>query len=271
MKASDFFIGTRQLFGFLLPGALWIAAWMLIQNMTPVTYLTGEPWIPNLLLFIGLSYVIGFVVQTWIFALIMEYQEWRHRSKSRSQSAANSKAPPPVPKEAQENAQLAATGETEVERYRRRLVDAVEKDLSTRPAGSLEREKLPRFCKNFVLENSTNLRDQILELEGEINLMVGVALPLVFLSVAWMNYEGGNLRTFWPAVAGALAASLYFLFRRVPKLREGEELMWCEMYLILRSRDGAPANKTIVRGVPPRKRARQSRPSGVPDSAAHGG
>jgi hypothetical protein len=66
MKPTDFFVGSRQFFGFLIPGVVWLGSILLILVNTPLrellTYAAAANWI-GALSFLALAFVIGILTQ----------------------------------------------------------------------------------------------------------------------------------------------------------------------------------------------------------------
>lgn len=208
MKLSDFFIGSRQLFGFIAPGAIWLSAWMLFNKPHPLVYLSGSDWGLRLVFFVGLSFVVGFMLQTLVFLAleIIDNIGWRRMVKS----------------DATPDSLL---GDINFVR------PLLEEDLDV----SIPLRRVPKYCRNITLEHCTYARYRIIEMESEINFMVALSFSLPFLSAAWMTSEWskGAPKVLFAATA---LVSLVLGFKRVPAMRRNEKRMWCEKYLILRAR-----------------------------------
>jgi len=64
---SGFLLSRRQVFGFLVPGALWIAAFMWGAGRQPVEWL-GQASLSQLVVFVLGSYLVGYVLQSAVFS-----------------------------------------------------------------------------------------------------------------------------------------------------------------------------------------------------------
>src|SRR5437773_11632264 len=74
MKLSDFLIRGRQLFGFLIPGIMWVACVSLLCfNTNPLKFVEagGNP-ILRVGLLLSLGYIVGFILQTLLFPIIAD-------------------------------------------------------------------------------------------------------------------------------------------------------------------------------------------------------
>jgi hypothetical protein len=72
MKPSDFFITSRQLFGLLIPGTVWVSALVLILVKTDVLRLmnyVGEANLAGCLGFLLVAFILGTILQYPSFAL----------------------------------------------------------------------------------------------------------------------------------------------------------------------------------------------------------
>ncbi|HEY0155124.1 MAG TPA: hypothetical protein VGB92_24140 [Longimicrobium sp.] len=223
MKASDIYIGSRQFFGYIIPGSLWLTAWMLFQDTTPSIQLSGSSWLLKFILFIGLCFVIGYSVQTVLFLVIMKMRVGITSAAAGETCATKEDRGKPDPT---------------IDELYSNLLCAVKETLKEQPAACLYDTQLPLYCKNYVRENSLHLRDQIAETEGEINLTAGLALPLLVLPFAWMKFEDQSWSgVHWSVLAVSIVLGLVLLFFRLRETRAGEELMWLEMYLLLKSEE----------------------------------
>ena len=72
MNLSDFLIRGRHLFGFLVPGVMWVSvAFLLLSTNTPLSFVenSDNPLMRSLLI-LAIGYVSGFCLQTILFPLI---------------------------------------------------------------------------------------------------------------------------------------------------------------------------------------------------------
>lgn len=218
MKPTDFFIGSRQLFGYIAPGAIWVCGWfMFFARENPVDYFGGDSWLIRFIFFVGLSYVVGYVLQTLLF---WPYLVWDERGSLWPWPAKSYGMPPWLAKDDQLQRDVDAS------------IPLLAEDMRL---AEVRRDRVPKYCRNIALEYCTFARYRILELESEINFMVALSYSLPWLSLGWAVYDSHS----WPPkllCVGTVVLSLVLLLKRVPKLRRNEKAMWCEKYLILRAR-----------------------------------
>jgi hypothetical protein len=213
MKLSEFFVGSRQLFGFIAPGAMCISAWMLVTGEEPLRFLSGKEWGLRLILFVGFSFVVGFAIQTPVFRLMETLDEHGclRRKKARCADAIR----------------LA------------RAITLVKQRLEADLGIEVPPERVPRYCRNIALEYCTYARYRIIEMESEINFMVALSFSLPAVAFGWMVSSGPVWDGEWERLglfAATLAVSGWIFLWRIPQLRSNEKVMWCEKYLILRAR-----------------------------------
>ena len=204
MNLSDFLIRGRHLFGFLVPGVMWVSvAFLLLLTNTPLSFVenSDNPLMRSLLI-LAIGYVSGFCLQTILFPLITNPLKARivlHPSLHK-------------------------------------LPDLVEKLVHARLPrtdieGAVARDRLPLLCKFYVLEHSQELRKLVLEKEADINLLVAnmVPGPLLLVTWTWRNYSVQT--TVW-VVSLVIVVVLLLLWRlRRYLAREVEE--WYETFLVL--------------------------------------
>lgn len=150
MKLSDFLIRGRHLFGFLIPGVMWLACLsLLLFKKNPLEFVEeGASPIARAGLLLALGYIVGFSLQSLLFPLLAD----RLKRKIGTPD----------------------TVEKLGEQIRRILIAKL-------PEGESEwlvvPEHLPGFCKMYVLEHSKELKHFVIEKEDDINFLVANTIP----------------------------------------------------------------------------------------------
>jgi hypothetical protein len=205
MKPSEFFIQSRHLFGFIIPGAVWIGSVGVLAGVDPIGFLEqGVPLVRGVLA-IAASYVTGFVVQTIAFMTM--------------------KALVKVPAVELQILDSAAA-----------VVEARLREITI--GSPIDRNQIPVFCKWYVKEHSQELRSVLAEHEGDINLVVAVPPALlIFIVAAVFRLEGNRANCNWVLISmivfgitTVLAMIKFTEYRRV------EEREACQMFLLLQMR-----------------------------------
>ncbi|SRR6266567_1217268 len=202
MRPTDFFVRGRQLFGFIIPGAVWLSALVVALGHNPLAVLEQGQVLVRAVLFTGVSYVVGFAIQTVVFQAM---HRWLKR------------CPP---------AELVKQVQTELTRQ----VNAIGGGWSIDPA------HLPVFCKLYVLEHSPELQTVLREHEDDINLIVAIPPAICALGLATLYHSGAGIGL----IAGSVVVVLVFsglLWKHLLSFRESEQREWCEMFLLLQLRD----------------------------------
>jgi hypothetical protein len=185
MKPSDLFIRGRQFFGFLIPGVMWSATIMMILQQSPLAFVeAGNPLIRSAL-FIGISYIVGFVIQTLIFPLTADRMKKRIRQ-----------CPPADIKS--------------VEKLKGQLKELFDWKLPTeKKALEVPDDDFTSFCKLYVLENSSTVGRFLLEKEDDINFMVAHLVSGPVFLLVWMYSRGYG----WWKLVVAAAVMVAFVYR----------------------------------------------------------
>jgi hypothetical protein len=216
MKPSDLFVGSRQLFGYLVPGAIWAGIIWTLAVEEPAK-IVREATTMEVVLFLAVSFVTGYVFQLLSFARVCALAEHVGRRRSIYIDA---------PELQQVRDWLQAEGTIW---------------LGSSPV--LSDERVAAFCKRWVLEKSEHLRNEVVELENEVNLLVAVippltAFPIVMLAVAMLaTFEIGLAAwTFeveiW-ILAALSTATAVLLLGRLHSMRRNEITLWVASFVDL--------------------------------------
>lgn len=150
MKLSDFLLRGRHLFGFLIPGIMWVACVSLLFFKTnPLKFVEeGASPITRAGVFLALGYIVGFILQTLLFPLIADVLKLKIGTPE--------------------------TVKPLGEQIRRILTARLPQDETQ---WLLAPEHLPEFCKFYILEHSKELKHIVVEKEDDINFMVANIIP----------------------------------------------------------------------------------------------
>ena len=222
MKAGDFFISLRQLFGVIIPGAIWACVFCLIVlNENPLTYNRNPNGFEVAIVIFGF-YLIGYSARhlaftvggmsgdlcNWIEGLVPEWmRKWAMRSRSLN------------------------ADERIIRRARVILDNLKSENITYDPAD------VPVLCKFYVLGES-ELSRKVEELEAEINLFATMVLPLMMLVVALIMFWNREPRTFelasyQGAVLGALLFTIVTFAHRAGSRRSKEAHEIFLMFMVL--------------------------------------
>lgn len=216
MKPSDLFVGSRQFFGYLVPGAIWAGIIWLLATEEPAELVRKATMI-QVILFLSVSFVAGYMFQLLSFARVCALAERVGGRRS---------GPAGVPELEQVRAWLHTEG-----------------TMWFGPTPALTDERVAAFCKRWVLEKSEHLRNDIVELENEVNLLVALipplmAVPVVTVVVAIMltldtNSIAGALEAEAWILAGLSAITAMLLLRRLHSMRRDEITLWVSSFVDL--------------------------------------
>src|SRR5260221_3521736 len=185
MNLSDFFIRGRHLFGFLVPGVMWVSvASILLWSSTPLSFIEeGDNPVVRSIFVLALGYMTGFCLQTVLWPLIIN----------------------PLKNKLGVSPSLKMLTEYLEGVFEARLPPPEPQDRVTR-------DRLPLLCKLYVLENSQELRKLLLEKEADINFLVAVMVPGPLLLVTWTWFETRRLPTTLSITAFAVTLVLLLLW-----------------------------------------------------------
>ncbi len=209
MKLSDFLMRGRHLFGFLIPGVMWLASLSLIfLNKNPLQFVEeGTSPIGRTGLLLALGYIVGFSLQTLLFPLLADGLK-RHLG---------------IPETVQKLAE-------QIQRILKGKLPEGESEWVLVP------DHLPVFCKMYVLEHSKELKHFIIEKEDDINFLVANTIPGPLLICSWLVFKGySGLSISIGAVSAVLLVT--FLRRRLKHYLRREKEEWFEWFLLLHLRE----------------------------------
>ncbi len=225
MKLSDFFLGSRQLFGFLAPGSIWLASlFLLVFNIEPISLFEDlSGW--KILFFFAASLVVGTAIETLSFNISVRLSAWIHGQNVSREEGDLDYFPSDVDKTLMGHAR-----------------DVIAKDYQdlTYTEGLNDRE-FSQLCRRHVLNHSSTGKERIIEYESEVNLLSMLFLPLLIFSAAWgfhSAFQISGLTIFERGINIAkislpsLIVAGLLLFRLHPLRREESEY-WFQSFLSL--------------------------------------
>lgn len=220
MKLADFFIGSRQLFGFLAPGLVWLLVIYVAIGRSTVLEALSKAEALEILAFLGLALVVGTAVETISFRIAVRASASLRGDRVSREADDSDYFPLSLPRDLISHCRELAV--------RRSNVPEAIRGMSDR--------QLSQYCKYSVIERTEELRSRLIEYESEINLLAMLPLPLVLFSVS--NLLSAlrpevlmplSLRLLMSLVA--LLVALLMLFRLHPLRREEAEA-WFRFFLL---------------------------------------
>jgi hypothetical protein len=257
MKPSDFFIGSREFFGALIPGLIWLIAAVLIfvdQSIPKLlVYASSTNWI-GALSFAGLALLIGTLLQSTSFSLsraVHRFLREAEQPNSRFRRMNHFL-----------NYRLIRRylGETiSPMSHHTALLAEVEKKLqrdTTSPYLNIKSEKVDTkdqlykgerqvftACKRSVLARSSELGRLLKEKEVEVNLIGTLPLPLLFFALGFLLHSAdvsllplrfNQVSWLWNVgVAVVTLIIVAHLLLRFHDLRKQEVRMCLESFLLI--------------------------------------
>lgn len=229
MKASDVYVRARQLFGFLLPGLIWLAAACVIFLQAPLKELldcAAHATAISALAFLAVAFVLGVATQ----AVSYRFAKWCGDTSlvRRLTSSAD------------------AYDQRLYEEASRRLTEVgVQPVLAKSNQGTetyRERRQVFLKAKWYVLVYLPQLGHRLLEVESEINIVGMTMLPLalfqlVFLSrlceLAQLPVRGPNAAWMWGVllVVTVIFSTVLLALAFVEARRQEERLVF-ESFLL---------------------------------------
>lgn len=209
MIPSDLFIRGRQFFGFLIPGMMWVISILLLMGERPLAFIEGGSSLIRAAYLIGISYILGFILQTLIFPVVADRMK-KYMEKHPPKKMAK------------------------MEELKKQIVRIFKSRL---PAGEKDKWAVPHkdlrtFCKLYVLEHSPALGRLLLEKEDDINFMVAYLLSGPTLLLSWLYSRQHSWTTL--VIATVLAAAFaYALGRRLYYYLQAEIVYAYEACLML--------------------------------------
>ena len=225
MKFSDFFINGRYFFGFVLPGAMWIVALVLLL-MSPDCVgdfiKTARPgqWVA--LLIAGL--LVGHAIGPYCFNLVKWLSGIMHNRL-------------PLLNLGPERERLDGDGSSRAKELKSRVKDIIRQRYGDEEYYlNLSDNDLHLFCKRTVLEKTEKLFDKLAEFENEVNLRAMFVLPLLALAAAWW----WKVPVYHWIVPLLLAVAALLLCTRVYPVVCDEYKSVYEMFLLVTDKPVAP-------------------------------
>ena len=257
MKPSDFFIGSREFFGALIPGLIWLAAAVLIFINESIhkmlIYASSTNWI-GALSFAGLALLVGTLLQSLSF----NFSRMVHRFLREAEQP-NSKYPK-INRFLSNRFIKRYVGEPFAPMsYRSALLKQAEKKIRGDVKSTYPNLKGEHFdptdqlyqgerqvftaCKRSVLTRSPELGRLLKEKEVEVNLIGTLPLPLFFFALGLLLHSTdiselplrvNHLSWLWSLgiVAVALVAVTHLLLR-FHALRKEEVRMCLETFFLI--------------------------------------
>ena len=205
MKLSDFLIRGRHLFGFLIPGVMWVTcASLLFFKKNPLEFVEeGNSPITRSGLLLAVGYIVGFSLQTLLFPIIAD----------------------PLKRRVGIPQTVKKLGE-QIQRILTAKLPENESQWLVAP------EHLPGFCKMYILEHSKELKHLILEKEDDINFLVANTIPGPLLIVSWLVFKGYS---WWIIIIVVICVLILvvFLMKRLKHYLNREKEEWYEYFLLL--------------------------------------
>lgn len=261
MKPSDFYIASRAFFGYVIPGAIVIAAGTLLWGYNPISLLASISATSIIILLI-VSFFLGsaiidltFPFAFWIGERVVKFWQFKEQLLAWGTSSQRMRVIPRTfheqvikileakykdeyvmylindykdhvlkyypPSEAQSSATQAV-----VDEYHRNLV---------------YNDRLGPILVRLTIGKSTYLDNKITEIRDEINLAGGVVIPLFLLVISWVfhswwygNQVGAfaNYRLVTASCVILVLIALSFA-RRMYSLTLSERRLWLELFMLV--------------------------------------
>lgn len=232
MKLSDFLIRGRHLFGFLVPGIMWVASFFYLSDKSLFDFVeSGNTWIKVIVL-LGLSYILGFILQTITFPLIADTIKWLSRKINNSKlNLSKHSRGDEIPSAGRRflNWLLVEKDHDELDKQLEEILKA-ELPVKVKKL-AFQSDDIPGFCKYYILEFSDEMRRKVMEKENDINLMVAsmIPVPLLFFSIMKDSLIGWRI---WLAIISVLIFWIVLAFR-LKHYVNGEKEEWRKIFLLL--------------------------------------
>jgi hypothetical protein len=204
MKPADYYVGSRQFFGYLLPGLLWLVTWEWIWAADPVQVFIDASW-QRWLIFLLVSYVIGHIMQSLLFHFFTQESERHDLIFKLKDIIVSSNSNPWLWNAAMEESEATPLQEREPK------ID------------------LAKFCKTVVIEDTEKLALEVQEREADLNFLKGASPALVALGIAISGrlvFGRGRPNLEIPLLAGFLFVSGVTLFFHSIRVRQWERKAW---------------------------------------------
>ncbi len=218
MAPTDYFIGFRHFFGYLVPGTLWATGVLLLLCRHPNSL---SDWFSIGAFIVG-SYLLGYSMQGPLFDKLLDLNDWFFRNRSSGMSEGQYQLLRAAIKELLAARAQERTPPSQVDAY---LASLTDNDLEV-------------FSKRYVMEFSSYLRDELVDYEGTINFVVGVIPALLMLAIGSGFYLRNHPPPELPSAsiwvpALLVAAALWLFFVRLHNKRRAEREVWFSTFFVL--------------------------------------
>ncbi len=223
MRMADFFLGSRQFFGLLAPGLLWLAIAVLVLSPRSLEEFVSSLGVGEAAILVAISFVLGTALETLSFRTAVFVSARLSRAAVSRELHDTDLLPLDVPQTLFSQARSRAMTEYPNASY----------------LASISDREFAQFCKQFLLEKTRYLAKRVSEYEAEINLLAMFPVPLVLFAIAWpVDTLIGSRPISWSTVGGpllivptAVLALAYALISRLHPLRREETEQWLKMFL----------------------------------------
>lgn len=224
MAPSDYFLGFRHFFGYLIPGSLWATGILFMAGVHPGK-LTG--WFAVGTFVLG-SYILGYGVQGPLFGLVASIHERHLRNRDARKTVGASQAGADTPF-IQDVAHELLKSRAKQHKESPKLEAYIE---------NISPDELPNFCKRYVLEFSQHLREEINDREGTINFIIGTIPGLAVLGLGIGIYQSFHIspaRCEWGVLSifACTVMASWFFFVRLGNKRQAEAELWLKTFVVL--------------------------------------
>jgi hypothetical protein len=224
MRLADFFVGSRQLFGFLIPGTIWLFCLLIPVADKDLSVILHQSHAIDIFLFLAAALIIGTAMESLSFYLAVRTSAALFRERLSREKHDTDYFPMSVPKP------LIATARNVAQRHE--PVSGYILSLSNR--------EFSQYCKQTVLEHSKRHRRRLEEYEAEVNLLAMLPLPLIVFAAVTAIWGLGGPNSLVPSVCPAERLLLPIssvllvglLLLRLHPLRREEAESWFRFFLM---------------------------------------
>ncbi len=233
MKLGDFFVGSRQLFGFLAPGVIWLFALYIPITSRPLGDVIRDAAPAEAFLFLALALLVGTAVESVSFGVAVRLSAAVRRGKVSREKHDFDYLPLSLPSDL----------------IRRCRAVAARTEASPGYIDSLTDREFSQYCKYSVIDRSPKHGSRLLEYEAEINLLAMLVMPLALLAVSTAVWGlGGPGPAISPldrvVVPGTALVITLLLLLRLHPLRREEAECWFRFFLM--TGDGPESHSTAT-------------------------
>jgi hypothetical protein len=268
MKPSDFFIGSREFFGALIPGLIWLAAIVLIVVDASIHRLlihaANANWI-GVLSFTGLALLIGTLFQYRSFNISRQIHRFFREAEQpnsnypRTSRFLNSRFVKryfgePLAPMAYRAALLKQAEEKIRERIQNVYPNLEGQHFDLKDQLYQGERQVFTACKRSVLARSPELGRALKEKEAEINLIGTLPLPLFFFTIGLLLHRNdisqlplkfkGQLWLWSIGISVAAVIAIAHLLLRFHALRKEEVRVCVESFFLVEY--GLAENRTSI-------------------------